>query len=111
MNQKILHNWLNKQLSQPFLFGLFYVLLFSFIHIKYGSSNDPGNPFIKINLSATKKKIIFFVENSKPNLNNKIAKKTSGGIGLKIIKKRFEIIYGDNYNLKISNNEQTFVVL
>jgi len=97
VNQKTIHTWLNKQPPQPFLFWLFYVLFSDLIHSKYGSRNYSGNPFIKINLSATKKNIVFFAENNKPNLNNKITKKTSGGIGLKNVKKRLEIIYGDNF--------------
>jgi len=89
------------------------MLLFTFIEncFKHGSSNDPGNPFIKINLTANEKEIVFFAENSIAAINEGIAKKTSGGIGLENAKKRLEIIYGDNYDLKIQNKEQTFVVL
>lgn len=88
------------------------MLLFTFVEncFKHGSSNDPNNPFIKINLNVTDEEIIFFAENSKP-LNNKIKiKDGSGGIGLKNVKKRLEIIYGENYDLKIQDLQSTFIV-
>ena len=89
------------------------MLLFTFIEncFKHGSSNDSGNPFIKIDLTVAENEIIFFAENSKPDLKKVIANNTSGGIGLKNVKKRLEIIYGDNYNLKIQDKKLSFTVL
>ncbi len=47
------------------------MLLFTFVEncFKHGSSNDTGNPFINININVTENEIVFFVENSKPELN------------------------------------------
>ena len=88
------------------------MVLLTFVEncFKHGSSVDSGNPFIKINLTVTEKEIMFFAENSKPVLNNSVIKSSSGGIGLKNVKKRLEIIYGDNYDLKIKNEKMSFVV-
>ncbi|NQU53522.1 MAG: sensor histidine kinase [Bacteroidetes bacterium] len=88
------------------------MLLFTFIEncFKHGSSNDPNNPFIKIHLNVTDEEIVFFAENSKPPKNYITTKIGDGGIGLINVKKRLEIIYGENYDLKIQNLEHTFVV-
>ena len=88
------------------------MLLFTFVEncFKHGSSNDPDNPFIKINITVTENEIVFFAENSKPELNKNVNKNTDGGIGLKNVKKRLEIIYGENYDLKIQDDKLLFVV-
>lgn len=88
------------------------MLLFTFIEncFKHGSSCDPGNPFIKIDLSVDENKIEFFAENSKPSIENGAVKSKGCGIGLINVKKRMELICGDNYNLKIQDLENTFLV-
>ncbi len=89
------------------------MLFFTFVEncFKHGSSNDTGNPFIKINITVTENEIVFFAENSKPELKKNVTKNRIGGIGLKNVKKRLEIIYGKNYDLKIQDNKLLFVVL
>ncbi len=44
------------------------------------------------------------------NGNLSCTQDSSGGIGLKNVKKRLEIIYGENYDLKIQDNKLLFVV-
>lgn len=87
------------------------MLLFTFIEncFKHGSSNDPDQPFIKIKLEVTEDEIIFLAENSKPK-NPKILSDNKGGIGLENVKKRLEIIYHDDYVLKIKDLKNTFIV-
>ena len=89
------------------------MLLFTFVEncFKHGSRNDTKNPYIKIDLDVAGKEMIFTAENSKPfpaKKNNPSL--SSGGIGLTNVKKRLEIIYGDNYHLKITNEERIFKV-
>lgn len=88
------------------------MLFFTFVEncFKHGSSNDHGNPFIKINITVSDNDIIFVSENSKPGLKENVTKNRVGGIGLRNVKKRLEIIYGENYDLKIQDKKLSFVV-
>jgi len=88
------------------------MLLFTFIEncFKHGSSNDPDNPFINIDLKVVKNEITFFAENSKPLQEKPILKDKEDGIGLNNVKKRLELIYKDNYDLKIQDLQHSFKV-
>lgn len=88
------------------------MLLFTFIEncFKHGSSNDPGTPSIKILINVDENEIVFYAENSKPNSNGIKKNKVDGGIGLKNVKKRLEIIYKEHYDLKVQDLENTFIV-
>jgi LytS/YehU family sensor histidine kinase len=88
------------------------MLFFTFIQncFKHGCSNSSGMPFIDVIISVTDKKIRFYSANSK-NGNKKVnGKKNAGGIGLKNVQKRLDIIYGDNYDLKITDIHNKFEV-
>jgi len=89
------------------------MLLFSFVEncFKHGSRNDPENPYIRINLAVSEKRMVFEAENSKPdNVKESNTNVVSGGIGLPNVKKRLEIIYGENYNLEFKNEKRMFKV-
>ena len=88
------------------------MVLFTFIEncFKHGSSNDPENPFIKINLKVINGNIEFHTINSKPISILKKENSQSGGIGLNNVKKRLEIIYGEKSELKIIDTKNTFTV-
>lgn len=88
------------------------MLLFTFVEncFKHGSSNDPGHPFINIRISVNENKLLFFAENSKWSGNNKSINKKNGGIGLKNVQKRMNIIYGDKYDLNITDIQKKFEV-
>jgi LytS/YehU family sensor histidine kinase len=89
------------------------MLLFTFVEncFKHGSHNDPENPFIKIDLVVSDKKMVFDAENSKPfHVKNNNTNSSSGGIGLANVKKRLGIIYGDNHNLEVKSEKHTFKV-
>ena len=89
------------------------MLLFTFIEncFKHGSRNDAQTPYININLNASGKEMVFTAENSKPvHAKENDPNLSSGGIGLTNVKKRLEIIYGDNYHLNITDEERTFKV-
>ncbi|HRX10965.1 MAG TPA: histidine kinase [Draconibacterium sp.] len=84
---------------------LFYLIENSF---KHGSSLDAGSPWINAEIKTGTDKIFLLVENSKPS-NPVIA--GQGEIQLKHLRKRLDIIYKPNgYNLKISNNENSYKV-
>ena len=83
------------------------MMLFTFVEnsFKHGSSNDPENPFIKINLEVNEKELSFKIENSKPVTQTKNSEDNTGGIGLANVKKRLEIIYKGKYELKCNDDD------
>jgi LytS/YehU family sensor histidine kinase len=87
------------------------MLLFTFVEncFKHGSSNDPGKPYIKIKIEANKNELWFYAANSK---NGKInhSEIKNGGIGLKNVQKRLDIIYSGKYDLNISDLQNKFEV-
>lgn len=88
------------------------MLLFTFVEncFKHGSSKDPENPKIKINLKVSGNEIVFFAENSKPKVPENVVEGKQGGIGLNNVKKRLEILYRENYDLKLQDKKDSFVV-
>lgn len=74
---------------------------------KYGASYQ-NQSFIKANFELTSDSLIFTCTNS----SNAIKKEpnTIGGIGLKNSKKRLDLLYKDNYELKIHNVKDIFSV-
>lgn len=88
---------------------LFFLVENSF---KHGSSLDAGSPWIDINISFENDKVIFKVENSKPQIfvgDEKENRKKR--IRLKDLSKRLALLYGDNgFNLEIVNGENSFLV-
>lgn len=87
------------------------MLFFTFVEncFKHGSRTDPDKPFIFIKITVSKHEIQFFAENSKPQ-KKKEKQDDRVGIGLNNVKKRLELIYEENYKLKIEENEKTFHV-
>ena len=63
--------------------------------------------FINIDLSLRKENLLLVVENSKTekNLINEFS-----GIGIENTRKRLELLYGDNYNLEITDSKDLFTV-
>lgn len=60
---------------------------------------------IKVLISSDKDYIKFYIEN-----NNSKSENSNKGIGLQNIKKRLDILYKNNYDLKIINSNSTFKV-
>ena len=76
---------------------------------KHGARNSKKNPYININLIATKNLLDFKVENSFQKPTKKI-KEQIGGIGLTNLKKRLEINYGpEYYNLKTIKEKNKYI--
>lgn len=88
------------------------MLLFTFVEncFKHGSSNDPENPKIKINLNVSEKEIVFVAENSKPKIQENLMGGKDGGIGLSNVKKRLEILYDGFYELNLQNKKDAFSI-
>ncbi len=79
---------------------------------KHGLNNHITQGFVNITLEVKNHNIHFFIENSKPD-NIPIQQPNrpkSGGIGLVNIHRRLNLIYPDQYDLKIDNNPKTYAV-
>lgn len=87
-------NHLNKYSIAP-------LLLISFVEnaFKHGEVNDMENPVI-ISLTMEEDKLKFYVANKINNQN----KDFSGGIGLKNVRRRLELLYPGKYELQIKND-------
>ncbi len=78
---------------------------------KHGLSNNIAPGFVNINLSIEGSVVHFNIENSKPEkapLPN--PNRRSGGIGLVNVHRRLNLIYPDQYDLRIDNKPKTYVV-
>lgn len=85
------------------------MLLYTFVEncFKHGCSNDPNSPWIKLIIRVRDNRFEFEASNSIPETNlNK--KELSGGVGLKNIKRRLELIYPQNHILEINRKTNEF---
>lgn len=77
---------------------------------KHGLSNQITKGFVNIRLTIENKKVLFFIENSKPETLPKQDHRPSGGIGLVNIHRRLNILYPNNYDLKIEDTPKAYAV-
>lgn len=81
------------------------LLLISFVEnaFKHGEVNDMDNPVI-ISLTMEENRLKFYVANKINNQN----KDFSGGIGLKNVRRRLELLYPGKYELQIKNDRVSY---
>ncbi len=86
------------------------LLLIPFIENSFKHSRivDADVGWITMQLSSNNKNIQFTISNSIPLVP--IAKDKTKGIGLENVKRRLELLYPDNYDLKITETETEFTV-
>lgn len=77
---------------------------------KHGISNHLTKGYIKIKLHVEAFSIVFTMENSKPDLFLQQKSTRNGGIGLKNLRRRLELIYPNNYNLTIKDQPNSYLV-
>ena len=77
--------------------------------MKHSNIEKRKGAFIRIKIQATKSEIQFEMENSIPQ--ETIQKDEVGGIGLENVKRRLEILYPQEHDLKIDDNGTNFKVL
>jgi LytS/YehU family sensor histidine kinase len=83
------------------------MLLITFVEnaFKHGVSYK-DNSFITIKLTCTDERLYFSCQNSKhPESTNE-----QGGVGLANVKKRLELLFGDNHHLDIHDEDNTYMV-
>ena len=74
--------------------------------IKHGLTEEK-NSFLKILFDLQPDQINFQIENAKPNLPNQ---NKVGGIGLKNVKRRLELLYPNQYILKVDDQGKNYKV-
>jgi len=86
------------------------MLLIPFIEnsFKHSKIEDKEEGWININMYANKQKLHFHVANSQPVKS--FTKDHVGGVGLKNVKRRLDLIYGKNYEMEIKNEAKSFTV-
>jgi len=86
------------------------MLLIPFIEnsFKHSYIEDTKNGWIEIKIESQKNKLLFSCKNSIPQ--TEFQKDKVGGIGLENVKKRLELLYPDNYKLKIDKEDSVFSV-
>jgi len=85
------------------------MLLYSFVEncFKHGSSPDPDLPWIKIALRVQKNLLTFEAQNSIPKKQKRI---NAEGVGLLNSRRRLELIYPQNHQLVIREENDEFYV-
>ena len=73
--------------------------------IKHGASSI-GHSYLTLHFRITEKKLYFTAENSKPPLKNN----STGGLGLKNINRRLELLYPNNHTLEITDLPDKYIV-
>lgn len=90
------------------------MLLLPFIEnsFKHGVSGQVDNAWVEIDLSVKENRLTLKVENSRPPLEvNHSDKDYAKGIGLKNVKRRLELLYPNEYELKVFDESDTYLVV
>jgi sensor histidine kinase YesM len=91
--------------------GIVPLVIFPFIEnsFKHGASETIDTAWINIDSSIYKSDFVFKIENARstnpPDLT------ISGGIGLNNVRRRLELIYGNDHSLQIIDGHDTFLVI
>ncbi|RKN81167.1 sensor histidine kinase [Ulvibacterium marinum] len=88
------------------------LLLLPFVEnaFKHGADNEINDAWINIDLKLIKENLVFMVENSKSSELSKEGLDTDKNIGLTNVKRRLELFFPDKYELKILEEEDSFLV-
>lgn len=95
------------KMIEPFLFINFIENSF-----KHGANPTLGKSFIKIHYAIDQpgNLLKFKIENNKPAVLNNLAKEKVGGIGLKNVQTRLNILYPNKHELKIADETDYYAV-
>lgn len=77
---------------------------------KHGMKGGAADAFVKIKMEVSGKVLTFELENSKGE-QNLLNDEKYKGIGIENVRKRLELIYPEQHELKISDNPESFKVL
>ena len=77
---------------------------------KHGLNNHLTKGFVNIKMNIDNNKVDFFIENSKPDAPPIQSHRRSGGIGLVNVKRRLDLLYPNQYTLKIDDTPKSYAV-
>lgn len=88
------------------------LLLLPFVEnaFKHGADNEINDAWINIDLKLIQDNLVFMVENSKSPELSKEGLDADKNIGLTNVKRRLELFFPDKYELKILEEEDSFLV-
>jgi len=88
------------------------LLLIPFVEngFKHGLSKQIKNPWINITMEVEDYLLHFKVENSKPDNDSIDETGYTEGIGLRNVRQRLDLIYGDDYTLEVNNSKEVFSI-
>jgi two-component system LytT family sensor kinase len=91
--------------------GIVPLVIFPFVEnsFKHGASETIDVAWINIDSSIYKDDFVFKIENARST--TPIDQSKSGGIGLNNVRRRLELIYGDDHSLQIIDGHNTFLVI
>jgi two-component system, LytTR family, sensor kinase len=86
------------------------LILFTFIEnsFKHGVAQEIEEGWIELKLAIEEDTMIYKVKNSLPNLTSNSQMETREGIGLKNIRQRLEILYGDKHQFNCTQTATAF---
>jgi LytS/YehU family sensor histidine kinase len=87
------------------------MVIFPFVEnsFKHGASETIDIAWINIDCSIYKNDFVFKIENARSV--NPTGNGTAGGIGLNNVRRRLELIYGQDHSLQIIDGHDTFLVV
>jgi sensor histidine kinase YesM len=84
------------------------LLFINFIDNAVKHSLDNRNiSYIKIRFSVKENQLFFMIENSKPSF---IIQSEKGGLGLKNVQRRLQLLYGEDYELQLNDQPNKYTV-
>ena len=88
------------------------LLMLPFIEnaFKHGVSKKMEESFVSIDINVKKDELILRVENSKVDDDPQQDADYTKGIGLRNVRRRLELIYGQSYHLQVFNEEEVFMI-
>jgi two-component system LytT family sensor kinase len=86
------------------------LLLLPFVEncFKHGASLELDQSWVKIDIEVLPDRTLFKVENNKVTTNGRLS---NDGIGINNVKRRLDLLYPGNHELKIISGEETFLVI
>lgn len=75
--------------------------------VKHNVYEEYEHPFVCLDFKVFENKLSFVCQNSK---SKNVQRSSVGGLGLSNIKRRLDLLYGENYSLNIEDVEQTYKI-
>jgi len=91
--------------------GIVPLVIFPFVEnsFKHGVSETIDTAWINVDCSIYKDDFVFKIENARNMAPPDLAK--AGGLGLNNVRRRLELIYGEDHSLQIFDGHDTFLVV